>query len=189
MKTIKKIFNSKIFDWALTILIALGVIYLIVINFVGWFSHVSGHSMEPTLKDNQTLLYRKSYGNIKRFDIVLLKLGDKLEQNENSYTSMHGENIVKRVIGLEGEKIKIDGEKLFVNGKEVIQNFDKATCEDYMHFDNNTEEKNICQQEYVVPKGYVYVLGDNRSGSTDSRFIGAIKKDWIWGLALDNKLK
>lgn len=178
LQTVKKFYNSKAFDIILTILITLGVIYLLVINFVGSVSHVQGMSMDPTLKDNQNIIYRKSYGNFKRFDIALLTLGNKLSANDENYPTMHNENIVKRIIGFENEEIKIDGEKLYVNNKEIKQNFPHRLCEGVVKDARGMVlERNICNQTYIVPKGYVYVLGDNRSGSTDSRFIGAVKKD------------
>lgn len=190
MNTLKKIYKSKWFDRVLTTIIILLAIYILVIKFVGSVSTVDGTSMMPTLKDKQTLVYRNAYNNFKRFDIALIKVGDKLETNDEIYSSMHNENIVKRIIGLENETIKIQNESLYVNNKLVVQNFEHKQCKEFVYDKNNQPvDRNICNQEIKVPSGYVYVLGDNRSGSTDSRFIGPVKKDSIWGIAIDAKLK
>lgn len=190
MNKIKNFFKSKYFDRLLTITIIILGLYLIITKFVGSISNVEGTSMLPSLQNNQKLVYRNSYNNFKRFDIALIKVGDKLQVNDQLYSSMHGENIVKRIIGLENETVKIEGDKLYINNKIVKQNFNYKPCGKYVINQNNAiVDNNICKQTIKIPTGYVYVLGDNRSGSTDSRFIGPIKKDAIWGIALNAKLK
>ena len=117
--------------------------------------------MLNTLKNNDIMILNKlSYKNndIKRFDIVVVKNNNEL--------------IIKRVIGLPGEKISYKNNELFVNGKKVKENFKKVK-------DDNLEDYTIDNE--VVPKGYYFVLGDNRPESADSRIIGYIKKDKILG--------
>ena len=111
--------------------------------------------MLNTLKNNDIMILNKlSYKNndIKRFDIVVVKNNNEL--------------IIKRVIGLPGEKISYKNNELYVNGKRVKENFKKVK-------DDNVEDYTIDNE--VVPKGYYFVLGDNRPKSADSRDIGYIK--------------
>ena len=117
--------------------------------------------MLNTLKNNDIMILNKlSYktDDIKRFDIVVVK-------NDN-------ELIIKRVIGLPGEKISYKNNELYVNGKKVKENFKRVKDED---LDDYTIEGE------VVPEGYYFVLGDNRPESADSRIIGYIKKEKISG--------
>lgn len=115
---------------------------------------VDGASMNPTLVDGEILILKKYDRSLKRFDIVVL--------------DYNGEKLVKRVIGLPGEKIAYKDNKLYVNGKRVKETFEHEITDDF-----ELEEK--------IPEGYYFVLGDNRINSTDSRMIGAISKEQIQG--------
>ena len=137
------------------------ILVILIKSFVVTPVRVRGRSMLNTLKNNDIMILNKlSYknNNIKRFDIVVVKNNDEL--------------IIKRVIGLPGEKISYKNNELFVNGKKVKENFKKVK-------DDNLEDYTIDNE--VVPKGYYFVLGDNRPESADSRIIGYIKKDKILG--------
>lgn len=116
---------------------------------------VSGDSMKDTLHNKDILILNKisyHFQDIKRFDIVVL-------DNENEY-------IIKRVIGLPGEKIAYKNNKLYVNDKEVKENYSHKKTEDFT---------------VTVPKNKYYVLGDNRVNSVDSRILGAFPKNKILG--------
>lgn len=156
--------------------------YLIIIAFVVVIRifiatpiDVNGSSMVPTLKDNDIMiLYKltKRVRGIKRFDIVVIDTDSG--------------KLIKRVIGLPGEKIKyetkVDEEgnvtsRLLVNGKEVKEDFlpeayQNATC---------ANEWTICNEEIIVPEDEYFVMGDNRGDSKDSRMIGMIPYDKVLG--------
>lgn len=141
------------------------IIIIIVIILVKCFVvtpvRVNGESMLPTLKENDIMILNKlAYKSkeIKRFDIVVIKA--------------HGELIIKRVIGLPGDKITYKDNQLYVNGKKVKENFTKNEHEQLDDY--------IIQGE-VVPEGKYFVVGDNRPKSLDSRSIGYIKKKNIKG--------
>lgn len=120
---------------------------------------VNGPSMNNTLHDKDIMLldevsYR--FGNIKRFDIVVLKYNN--------------EYIIKRVVGLPGEELEVKDNELYINGKMIKQNFNHAKTKDI--------------EKVVVEDNCYYVLGDNRVNSIDSRVIGTVDKTRIKGKAI-----
>lgn len=132
------------------------IIVVLIRTFIITPAVVNGDSMKDTLLDNEVVLVNKLYVNasdIKRFDIVVI--------NEN------GEHIVKRIIGLPGEKVEYKNNKLFINDKEVNSELKFKDTEDFVY-------------EKVESDKY-FVLGDNREISKDSRIIGTINKDDIIG--------
>ena len=137
------------------------VLVIIIKQFVITPVMVDGDSMLPTLKDKDIMILNRikyKYSDIKRFDIVVI-------HDHDTY-------IIKRVIGLPGDKIKYKNDKLYVNNKLVKENFSHALTQDY-----NIKELG----ESTVPKDNYFVVGDNRINSLDSRTIGFIPKKEILG--------
>ena len=142
--------------------------YVIIIVLVLLFKHyiispirVDGDSMNPTLENGDIMLlneigYRTN--GVKRFDIVVIDTEDDV--------------IIKRVIGLPGDSIKYMDNKLYVNGVEVEEDFEHEIT-------HNFELEEIGSEK--VPMDCYFVLGDNRTNSKDSRFIGFIKSSQIRG--------
>jgi len=110
------------------------------------FMRVTGHSMEPTLSDGRWMVVEKSEKNqtFDRFDIVLLK-------DEEKYGTM-----CKRIIGLEGDKIIFGNGAIFVNGQELNDDIARKI---------KIYKMLVAEVELVVPKGHVWVIGDNRENS------------------------
>lgn len=153
--------KSALHDFIIYTLIIVFVILLR--SFVVTPVQVSGSSMDTTLKDGQIMLLDKisyRFEEIKRFDIVVIKEND-------SY-------IIKRVIGLPGEKLLYKDDVLYINDKETKENFKNQKTEDFNIKDLGYEK---------IPNDCYFVLGDNRKVSLDSRLIGCIKKEDILGKA------
>lgn len=121
---------------------------------------INGHSMNPTLYENELVLATNT-------KIDKLQRGDIIALNHNNT------NMIKRVIGLPNDVITIleDG-TLLVNGEIII--------EDYVEYKVGESE---IDYPYIVPEDEIFVLGDNRSDSLDSRFIkfGTINETEIKG--------
>jgi signal peptidase I len=146
------------------ILIAL-VCAVTVILFILEVVIVDGRSMEPTLKNDDRIVIEKLSFYIKKptyDDIIVFR-----------YPINPAKKFIKRVIALEGDRIKIQNDKIFLNGK--------VKYESYVF-----EKKMADFSEVVIPKDTVFVLGDNRSNSKDSRSrdVGFVSLDLITGKAI-----
>lgn len=134
------------------------VVVIVVIRiFIATPVKVDGDSMYNTLNDNDIVLLSK-LSSIDRFDIIVLK------ENDNNAT------IIKRVIGMPGDKVKIRNNKIYINNKIIEDEYAYGETSDY-------DEITLGDDEY-------FVLGDNRLISKDSRYFGAIKKSDINGKAV-----
>ncbi len=168
-KNVKNPVLRETLDWGVQIAIAV-IIGLIIVNFVVQRTIVDGQSMEPTLQNGDNLWVEKispKLGKLKRGDIVTINVPEKVGKERNP--------LIKRVIALENETVEIKEGKVLINGK-VLK-------EDYIT-GNYTREGESRYSKLTVGKGYVYVMGDNRPSSMDSRYIGPVKVSSITGKAL-----
>lgn len=133
-------------------------------SFVVTPVRVTGPSMYPYLKDGEILVLNKMSKEYKRFDIIVAKADNT--------------QIIKRVIGLPGESIEYKDCKLYINGNEISDFVKECITDDFTLED--------LYDYVVIPKGYYFVMGDNRKESSDSRDyrIGLIKKEDIQGRAV-----
>ncbi len=137
--------------------VAIIVIVLLIKQFIITPVQVNGASMDPTLANGDIMILDKityKIRGIKRFDIVVVRNGDTL--------------LIKRVIGLPNEVVKVEGNKLFIDGEEIDQDF---LSEDELTDDFETHVNDDCY----------FVMGDNRNLSLDSRNLGCFNKDKILG--------
>ncbi|MBT2659958.1 signal peptidase I [Bacillus sp. ISL-45] len=152
---------------------ALGMIIFVFIR-IFFFSNyvVEGESMLPTLEDgNKVVVNKLGYEteDLERFDVIVFHANEE-------------EDFVKRVIGLPGEKVEYREDMLFIDGKKVNEPFLKQYREQspggYLTGDFTIEDLTGVER---VPEGKLFVLGDNRLGSWDSRQFGFISEDQVVG--------
>lgn len=142
-KDIKK--NNFFKEWVIPILSALVIVFLLR-QFVFFNVYVPSGSMIPTININDKVLVTRihNFNNLKRGDVIVF------------YSDELGETLVKRLIGLPGDKIEIKNGAVFVNGEKVEENYVK--------------NKDNYNGNFEVPQGKYFFLGDNRPVSLDARF-------------------
>ena len=152
----------QFFSLALTVIIAL-ILALFLRAFVFLFATVDGPSMQPTLVNGERVLvtrYTYALSPIERGDVVVCRFD---HPNFPDY-------YVKRVIALSGETIRITDGVVYINGSPLAEDYTLSpAASDF--------------PETLVPEGCVFVLGDNRNNSTDSRKVGPIRESRIIGKA------
>ena len=142
--------------------VGLAVILFLVINTLSARVRVDGFSMLPTLQDGEFVLVNKlayRIGSPARGDIIVFRS-----------TTVADLDLVKRVIGLPGDKVEVRNGKVMLNGQ--------ALSEAYINAAPNYSGA------WNVPNGYLFVLGDNRNDSSDSHQWGFLPQQNIIGKAL-----
>ncbi|WP_445505765.1 signal peptidase I [Niallia sp. 03091] len=157
--------KNEVFEWGKAIIIAV-LITVGVRSFIFAPIVVDGESMDPTLKNENRMIVSK-IGKPKRFDIIV-------------FHATEDEDYVKRVIGLPGDKIEYKNDVLYINGKAYEEKYldenKKAIKEQFgknILLTENFTLKELWGFERV-PKDTIFVMGDNRRDSKDSRRIGVI---------------
>ena len=164
-------------EWLVVILVALGAA-LLVRMFVLQQYYISGPSMESTLfQDNRVLVNKLSYRlhGIHRRDVVVF------ERITMDGATVAHDDLIKRVVALEGDTVEIKNCELFVNDTLVTEDY--LPKEDLSQSDLNSRCGQPIVEKSTVPPGKVYVLGDNRPESFDSRRFGPIEKRLVIGRA------
>ena len=164
----KKESGRELYEWVQA-LVGSVLVVVLVFTFVIRLIGVDGHSMVPTLQDGDRLLVLNSmlYDDYKYGDIVVLRKDTFLE-----------EPIVKRVIATEGQTVDID----FSSGSVYVDGV--LLKEDYIHELTFLEEGT--EFPLTVPEGSVFVMGDNRNHSSDSRDsrLGTVDTRYVIGKAV-----
>lgn len=189
----KKAAIKEALEWIYCVIIAVALA-LIIRYYVGTPTMVQQTSMYPTLKQGERLildrLSRTFHAEYKRGDIITFESPKKdLSPTEkaiydNEPTSIFGKfsyyvleanktSFIKRVIGLPGEHVEIKHGRVYINGEELQ--------EDYLQEGVITETKNKNLEDFIVPEGYIFAIGDNRQGSMDCRHFGCIPYEKIEG--------
>jgi signal peptidase I len=176
-------------EWCAVILISC-TIALLVHVFLIQPTKVMGVSMEPTYYQGNYLLINRLGrivdAKLEHGDIVVIDSRidhqrtfiDAINDSMNDFITMFKvrnarQNMwVKRVIGLPNDKIRISNGKVYVNNVLLVEPYIK----------NATQSDST--DEFIVPAGMVYIMGDNRENSHDSRKIGPVPIDHVLGVVL-----
>ncbi|WP_304340432.1 signal peptidase I [Metaclostridioides mangenotii] len=158
--------KKEIFEWIKVIITALILAFVITRFIIP--SRVQGESMFPTLHENDYLIVNRmtyKFREPEMKDIIVFK-SEILQDNGKSK-----KDLVKRVIGVEGDRIKIQDSKVYVNDKLLDEKV-------YIH-DNYTSG----DIDITVPEGKIFAMGDNRERSLDSRAqeVGLVDVDSVIG--------
>ncbi len=164
--------KNELWEWTKALLIAFAIA-----AFIRYFLFtpivVDGDSMMPTLENGDRMIVNKfnyKIGEPNRFDIVVFHAPEK-------------KDYIKRVIGLPGDYLEYKDDQLYINGKPIdepyLDEYKKEITEGNLTYDFTL--KDIDPSLDVIPKGYVFVMGDNRQYSKDSRHIGIVSIDEIIG--------
>lgn len=138
------------------------LIYFLIRTFLVENYRVEGHSMDPTLADNQFLMVSKlayRLGEVQRGDIIVFR-------------DPHGgkRKLIKRVIGLPGEVVEIRNGQVFINDRQLAEPYIAAPGR-------------YSSAPMPIPEGQYFVLGDNRNNSSDSHNWGTLLQDKLVGKA------
>ena len=189
---------KNILEWVYCILIAL-VLALLFRYFIATPTIVKQRSMYPTLQENQRLILNRTSRITKKKpkqgDIITFEAPTKVytsldadQTNPVAVYERQPKNVfakftyyvlefskrsyIKRVIATEGQHVVIEENKVYVNGNQLN--------ETYLQKDVVTESSVF--YDFIVPEGYVFAMGDNRTKSTDCREIGCIPYEKIEGI-------
>jgi len=156
---------SKLGGWIRDILetVLPALLIVLVVNvFLAQATRVEGQSMEPNLHNNQRLIIEKisyRFHSPRRGDIVVIKVANR-----------QSDPLIKRVVGLPGETIEIKDGRVYINGQVLNEPYlEQLTY-------GNTGP-------HVIAPAYIFVMGDNRGASNDSRSFGEVSLSSIVGHA------
>lgn len=176
-----------ILDW-LVILPICATVASFCFAFLFTFAQVDGESMYPTVY-NESTVFVSYLEPVEQFDVVVAYITSE----DNLVSASYGtEYYIKRIIGLPGDKVTWLKGVLTINGEVVDETyFDDVTklkfkrdWEKGTEFDGefHYKEDGEIKSTYVIPEGYYFVMGDNRTGSNDSRQIGLIPEKNVEGV-------
>ena len=160
--------TQEAYEWLQILIVAL-VTIILVFTFVGRITPVVGESMLPTLHEGDVMLIRDiGYTDPQPGDIVVLT---------KEFDAARGP-IVKRIIAVEGQTVDIDYQTgtVYVDGEPLDEPYIRE--EMYLPYVSTMQ-----QTHWEVPEGSIFVMGDNRNASTDSRDdrLGTIDEDYVLG--------
>ncbi len=198
-KITKKDVLKDIFEWGYCIVIAL-VLALLFRYFIATPTIVKQRSMFPTLVENQRLILNRTFRITKRYpkvgDIITFEaptpmMGDDVKIDQSNPIAEYSNepkgifskfvyycleitktSYIKRVIAVGGDHVKIENGKVHVNGIELEEEYLR---DDVLTYSN-------AYDDFIVPEGYVFAMGDNRDKSTDCRAFGCIPLNKIEGV-------
>lgn len=157
--TAKKSFIKSIFEFAIQTLMIFAFIMSLRITGILNVNVVQGESMNPTFNTNDKVI-TSCLTSYKRYDVITAETPE-------------GTNVIKRIIGLPGDKVTIDGRHIYIN--------DQLTDESFIKKDFDKTSDTIQITNFTLEENNYFIAGDNRNNSIDSRTYGPIKKSKIMG--------
>lgn len=130
------------------------LVVMVVNGFFFSFAQVDGISMQPTFCDN---------------DAVIIKYVEEYERNDIVILEQDDLYLIKRIVAVPGDTLEVNSIGVYVNG-ELIEDYTSGLLLTYT--------------EFIIPEGYYYVLGDNRTRSEDSRVFGLKSEDNLLGIVV-----
>ena len=164
-------------EWVVVVGVALGIA-LFVRGFLVQQFYISGPSMESTMfQDNRVLVNKLSYRlhGIGRGDVVVF---DRITTDGEV---VQHDDLIKRVIALPGETIEIRECVVFIDGEELPEPYLNEYDVQQINLDDRCRVPEL--EPTVVSKDHIFVMGDNRPQSFDSRMFGEIEADLVVGRA------
>ena len=150
--------NKHLLEWGNAILRA--AVIIVLLFFFAWPMRLMGSSMEPTMGDGEIVLmsrFAAMQGQYEKGDIVMF----------HYYDAEGDKTVVKRIIAMEGDTIRILEDGVEVNGSIIEEGYVSGRTTGLV--------------DMTVPKGTVFVMGDNRETSFDSRNMGAVSCEDLKG--------
>lgn len=151
--------TDKLKKWVIELAIScvIGLVLgLSITHFIACIGNVEGSSMEPTLYDGDKVIINRLV-EPEVGDIIVFELEDR--------------SLIKRVIGVPGDKVIIKDSKVYVNGDLIEEPYIKD-----VEFDSGQ------YSDTILDEGVYYVMGDNRNDSFDSRYFGTVSEEQIVGV-------
>ena len=147
----------------LCIVAVIGLAFFFFVPKGSWLNLVDGNSMEPTLQDKQVVFTDMT--DVVRGDIITSHLPEWLIEKDPSKAEVL---IIKRVIGLPGDTIRIAEEGIYVNDTLIEEAYVSENNKNHTVAENAPRKFTLAEDEY-------FIVGDNREVSYDSRYFGPVK--------------
>lgn len=163
----KRARRRRLLEWPFLVAFSL-LAALLLRTFVVQTFYIPSQSMHDTLLEGDRVLVNKlayHLHNINRGDVIVFRRPVNLDIPDN--------DLIKRVIGLPGDRLEARNGAVYVNGRLLTEPYIQRDC----------TKGTLDLPPTVVPAGYIFVMGDNRCDSTDSRIFGPIKESLVVGRA------
>ena len=168
--------GKEVRDWVISIGVAV-LVALLIHNFVFTLVNVKGASMDPSLHDGDRMYVNRFFYKPQKGDVVIFR---PATDPKRPY--------VKRVIATEGDRIYIDFTtgKVYLNDKLLDEPYIKEKTRNTDSYIEKLRKKGEYSKEHpiVIQPGYIFVMGDNRNNSRDSRYLGPVPVSELIGGAV-----